>query len=336
MSMDVPRKASTIRALHIHDAASTARNLVDYANETGQRWSTTDIPWYYRKSWTGPLKHPALRMRPVLWDGALAIESLRADVMHVHTGGLSPHMRWVKRPWVLHLHGSDVRSRQYDGWEEKLRFGAERASAILYSTPDLAPHVLNLNAQSETIYFPVPVRLDQAPRWSPLPKRVIFASRWEEVKGGEAQVEVARRIKAQLPDTELLGLDWGQDAEAARQAGVRLLPKMPYQKYKEWLGTAAVVVGQMTSILSASELEALSIGVPLLTSASNEYYPDLIRLSDSNPEAVAHSAIEILADPEQASRHQAGTTFIAQHHDVSVGVRTLLKLYGRIIGQPPF
>jgi glycosyltransferase involved in cell wall biosynthesis len=295
----------------------------------------TDIPWYYRKIWTGPLKHPALRARPVLWDGTLALKSMQTDVVHLHTGGLSPHMRWVRRPWVLHLHGTDVRSRQYDGWGEKLRFGVKHAAAVLYSTPDLLPHVRNLGARSEVAYFPVPVRLSHAPSWSPVPNRVIFASRWEEVKGGEALIDVARRIRAERPEAELLGIDWGKDAEAARSAGVKIVPKMPYEEYKTWLATAAVVVGQMTSILSASELEALSAGVPLVSSASREFYPDLVRLSDSSPEGVARAAVRILSEPVQASERQAGREFIAQHHDVKVGVQSLLKLYGRITGRLP-
>lgn len=327
MAETLPR----IRALHVHDAASVGRNLVDYANETGQTWSTTGIPWYYRKAWIGPLKHPATRARPVLWDGSLALKSMQTDVVHLHTGGLSPHMRWVRRPWVLHLHGSDVRSRQYDGWAPRLRFGAEYAAAILYATPDLLPHVRNLNPRSEVSYFPIPVRLDQAPRWSPVSNRVIFASRWEDVKGGEAQIEVARRIRTECSEAELLGLDWGKDAEAARSAGVKLLPKMPYAEYKAWLGSAAVVVGQMTNILATSELEALSIGVPFVSSASHEFYPDLVHLSDPTPVAVAQAVARILADPGQGSRQQGGKAFIAEHHDVKVGVQSLLELYGRVL-----
>lgn len=328
------KQFARIRALHVHDAAGTARNLVDHANETGQAWSTTDIPWYYRKVWTGPLKHPALRARPVLWDGTLALMSLQTDVVHLHTGGLSPHMRWLRRPWILHLHGTDVRTRQYDGWGEKLRFGARHASAVLYATPDLLPHVRNLNPRSEPQYFPIPVQLDGVSRWSPIPDRVIFASRWEAAKGGEAQIEVARRIRALRPGVELLGLDWGHDAALARSAGVKLIPRMSYAEYKAWLGTAAVIVGQMTSILATSELEALSMGVPLVSSSSRDFYPELVHLGGPAPEEVACAAVAVLADPERASREQEGRAFVAQHHDVNRGVQTLLELYGRISGRP--
>lgn len=326
-----PGDARGVRALHVHDAASVGRNLVDTANEMGQSWSMTGIPWYYRREWTGILKHPVLRARPVVWDGTLALNSVTEDIVHLHTGGLSPHMRWIRVPWVLHLHGTDVRTRQYDGWGERLRFGAQHAAAILYSTPDLLPHIQNLHAKSEATYFPGPVRLQGAPGWLPTPNRVIFSSRWESAKGGPAQVEVARRIRSISPHAELLGLDWGENADAARQAGVRLLPRMPYEEYKQWLASAAVVVGQMTDMLGTSELEALSIGVPLLSSALPEYYPDLVQLSAPKPEAIADAAVEILSDPQPASARQCGKSFIARHHDVKVGVQRLVRLYEEIL-----
>ncbi|WP_035775652.1 hypothetical protein, partial [Arthrobacter sp. H5] len=103
-----------IRAMHVHDAASVGHNLVAAAREQGLPWSMKSIPWYYRNQWRGLIKHPVLRARPIIWDGTLALQSLRTDVVHVHTGGLSPHTRWLRCPWVLHLHGTDVRTRQYE------------------------------------------------------------------------------------------------------------------------------------------------------------------------------------------------------------------------------
>lgn len=322
---------STIRALHVHDAANVGRNLVEAANELGQQWSMTDIPWYYKRAWTGPLKHPALRTRPVIWDGMLALKSMRVDVVHLHTGGLSPHMRWLKCPWVLHLHGTDVRTRQYDGWGEKLRFGAAHAGAVVYSTPDLKPHVLNLT--DEGIYLPVTVRLDRAAPWQPVERRVIFASRWSAVKGAEAQIDVARRLQAARPDLELLGLDWGEYADGAREAGVTLVPKKPYDEYRTWLGTASVVVGQMYSALGTSELEALAAGVPMVSSAKPSFYPDLHLLGGADASTVADAVLEAIEDPRRSAALQGGKDYIAKVHDAPVGVRRLLDIYAGLLPQ---
>ena len=308
------------------------RNLVDMANEMGQPWRMTGIPWYYRRKWSGPLGHIVKRTRPVAWDATLALESARSDVVHIHTGGLAPHARWLRSPWVLHLHGTDVRTRQYEeDWIPKLRYGAEHADRVLYSTPDLREHVENLTDRA--VYLPVTVRLDRAPRWRPVTGRVIFASRWDPVKGAEAQIEVAARLKRERPDLELLGLDWGSETEEARNVGVTLVPKMPHDDYREWLATASVVIGQMTDVLSVSELEALATGVPVVSSANPEYYPLLQLLGAAGPAAVAASVFSVIDDVRGAASVQDGPGFIGRVHDAKVGVTTLLDLYSAVIEQ---
>ncbi|PVE18558.1 glycosyltransferase family 4 protein [Arthrobacter sp. Bz4] len=308
------------------------RNLVDMANEMGQPWRMTGIPWYYRRKWSGPLGHIVKRTRPVAWDATLALESARSDVVHIHTGGLAPHARWLRSPWVLHLHGTDVRTRQYEeDWTPKLRYGTEHADRVLYSTPDLREHVENLTDRA--VYLPVTVRLDRAPLWRPVTGRVIFASRWDPVKGAEAQIEVAARLKRERPDLELLGLDWGSETEEARNVGVTLVPKMPHDDYREWLATASVVIGQMTDVLSVSELEALATGVPVVSSANPEYYPLLQLLGAAGPAAVAASVFSVIDDVRGAASVQDGPGFIGRVHDAKVGVATLLDLYSAVIEQ---
>ncbi len=308
------------------------RNLVDMANEMGQPWNMTGIPWYYTRRWSGALGHLAKRTRPAAWDATLALKSARSDVVHIHTGGLAPHARWLRSPWVLHLHGTDVRTRQYEAdWIPKLRYGTEHADRVLYSTPDLKGHVENLTDRAQ--YLPVTVRLDRAPVWRPVVGRVIFASRWDPVKGAQEQVEVARRLLRERPDLEILGLDWGSETELARKAGVTIVPKMAHDEYREWLATASVVVGQMTDVLSVSELEALAIGVPFVSSAKPEYYPELHRLSDAEPAAIATSVLSVLNDVRNASSVQDGPGFIGRVHDAKVGVTTLLDLYAAVIEQ---
>ncbi|TDK23544.1 hypothetical protein E2F48_16285 [Arthrobacter crusticola] len=319
----------SVKALHVHDAANLGRNLVTTANEMGQPWSMTGIPWYYRRDWTGILKHPALRTRPVLWDGTLALKSARADVVHFHTGGLSPHARWLRTPWVLHFHGTDVRSRQYDGWAPKLQYGVAHADAILFSTPDLAPHVQNLTDRGQ--YFPVTIRTDRLPAWQPRPDRVVFASRWDDVKGASQQIEVARRVREARPDVELVGLDWGEQAAEAAEAGIALVPKMAPGHFQEWLASGSVVVGQMTRILSVSELEALAIGVPVVSTADPSFYPMLTHLGGTSIQAVAGDVIRALEEPRATSQRQDGPGFVAKEHDARVGVERLTRLYSSLI-----
>ncbi len=200
---------------------------------------------------------------------------------------------------------------------------------MLYSTPDLAPHVAHLTDSG--IYFPITIRLSDAPEWVPVPHRVIFCSRWDDVKGAREQLEVARLLRDSLPDVELVGLDWGERSQEAMAAGVKLVPKMPPVEFRQWLATASVVVGQMTSILSVSELEALAIGVPLVSSADPAFYPSLNHLSGNDPQVVTRDVVRALDDPHTASAQQDGPAFIAADHDARVGVERLIEVYGAVI-----
>lgn len=320
-----------VRVLHVHDAAMVASNLVDVARELGHPWSRVDIPWYYRRDWNGLAGRLVRIMRRHVWDADLAIRSQAVDVVHLHTGQLSLHTRWLRSPWLLHLHGTDIRTNQYlPRWERTIRYGVERAHAVVYSTPDLREHVERLTDRA--VYLPVTVRLDQAPTWRPVEQRIVFSSRWDSVKGAAQQIQVARELRRLAPDAEILGLDWGSETAEAEAAGVVLVPRMDYNTYRSWLASASVVVGQMHSILAASELEALAIGVPLFGGASPEFYPGLVHLSGTAPEEIAAAAVSALADPQGASELQKGREYIAAVHDARNGVESLLRLYGQILG----
>jgi hypothetical protein len=170
---------------------------------------------------------------------------------------------------VLHCHGSDVRTAQYEpGRGDDIRAGLRAAEAVFYSTPDLVEHVLPW--RPDAILLPVPVDVADLPPWQPQPGRpqVVFASRWEPVKGLDVQLETARLIASALGDSaEVVGLDWGAGAAAAAASGVRLVPRMDHESFLGLLAGATVVVGQAAGILSSSELEALGSGVPLVVPA---------------------------------------------------------------------
>lgn len=307
------------------------KNLVHSARLRGLPWSWTDIPWYYRREWSGLTGRLVRMTRRHVWDADLAVRSLvAADVVHVHTGQLSLHTRWLRKPWVLHLHGTDIRTNQYlPGWEKTIRYGVERADAVVYSTPDLKEHVEKLTDRA--IYLPVTVRLEDAPEWRPAQGRVIFASRWDAVKGAARQIAVAKELRILMPTAEILGLDWGSQTAEAEAAGVILVPKMEYSAYRAWLASASVVIGQMHSSLGASELEALAIGVPLFSGATPSFYPELKQLSGASPEEIAAGAAMALADPQAASAIQKGRHYIAAVHDAPRGVDTLLGVYSDLV-----
>src|SRR5690606_21563405 len=94
-------------------------------------------------------------------------------------------------------------------------------------------------ARADAEYLPVVFDPSGLPEWNPR-GHVSFASRWEEVKGLDGMLEVARRLIA--AGVTVRGLDWGPGAAKAARLGVELVPKAPHAQYLQFLAEASVVV----------------------------------------------------------------------------------------------
>lgn len=331
------------RVLHINDCAFTTTNLMRAAGARA-------LPWRYlplavtEPAWTGWRRPLRRAVRGAAWEVRLAREAAVADLLHVHFATVYRHTGWVPRPYVLHLHGSDIRNLQYDArYRNLIHRAVRRARSVLYSTPDLAEHILPLRPDARLL--PVPVDTDALPPWRPAERpRVLFASRWEQVKGLDHQLEIARGLRAAAPEVELLGLDWGNGAPLAAEAGVRLAPRMAHAGFLELLATAHVVIGQPTGMLAASELEAVGIGVPTVSALNPSFYlpPDRVvpvppvllgTAGPRDPAAVVDATLRALDDPAATSTALNGSDWLRAHHDASVAVEDLVDLYSELDGR---
>lgn len=258
--------------LHINDCAATTTTLVAEARRQG-------LPWRYlpiarsEDDWRGVsgLVHKAAR--GARWEALLAAAAWSADYVHLHAGMVHRHAGWLPRPLVLHLHGTDIRSQQYEPRTARVMSRAlAAAEAVLYSTPDLAEHTLP--RRPDALLLPVPIAAAALPRHQPAPEpTVVFASRWERVKGLDVQLALARELRARYGQrARLAGLEWGDGAELARAAGVDLVPVLPRAQFHLLLASAHVVIGQPTGMLAASELEAMGIGVPVVAALEPRWY----------------------------------------------------------------
>ncbi|MBM7830023.1 glycosyltransferase involved in cell wall biosynthesis [Agromyces cerinus] len=316
----------------MNDAAFTAHRLLKVAARHGEPWS-----FYPRAvadpSWTGISGRARFAGRGAAWVAGLARRAAGVDLLHVHSGAMLKHTRLVPKRFVLHLHGTDIRTLQYEpAWRDSVLWGVRSAAAVLYSTPDLAEHVLP--HRPDAVYFPVPIDLGSLPVHPDRPEpRVFFASRWEDVKGLEAQLAIARRLVTETDAAvAVTGLDWGPGADAARSAGVELVPRMPYDAYVRYMAESSVVVGQSAGILSSSELEAIGTGVPVVAPLVPGYYPDAPPIGGGadawgRPDAVTDAALVALRHPVSTS----GAAWIARTHDAELGYRTLADLYPRLL-----
>lgn len=341
------------RVLHINDAAFTAATLLDEAHARGLPWTFLPIATAGQPGVARPVRRVA---RGAAWAARLAAAAARADLLHVHVGSVVRHTGWVRRPYVLHLHGTDARSHQYEpAMGPVIRRAMEGAAKLLYSTPDLAAHVPGGE------FFPAPI--SGLPQWQPASRpRIVFTSRWSQVKGLPVQLAAVRHLNRMVGgEVELVGLDWGEGAPAAAAAGVRLVRKLPHAEFRELLASAHVAIGQPTGMLAVSELEALGIGVPTAAPLHPVWFadaypslppvlggtdlggrqvlppqdpgaPDAVALSaaqaDELGEALAKVAVSALADVAPGgTAAQQRQAWIQTHHGAGPAVDRLIHIY---------
>jgi hypothetical protein len=329
----VNRSQQSPRVLHVNDCAFTAAGLVHEASGRGLPWAMMPLA-ASGQTWAGPVAQVRRAGLGAAWLSRLAARAARVDLLHVHFATVYQHTRLVPRRFVLHCHGSDVRTLQYDArYTGTVRRALRSAAGVFYSTPDLAQHTLW--HRPDAVYLPVPIDTAALPGWAPTsgPPQILFASRWDDSKGLLSQLTIAAGLvdATNGTDAEVVGLDWGPAAGAARVAGVRLLPRRDHDAYLQLLASAHVVVGQSSGILAASELEALGIGAPLLMTADHDLYgdapPPVLDSTTATPDDVVQAAVEALADPVATAQTQQGPGWVTRHHGVGPAVDRVLEVY---------
>jgi glycosyltransferase involved in cell wall biosynthesis len=320
-----------VRALHVNDCAFTAQHLVAEAHRRGLPWSYLPLAASGRR-WDGAVAQGQRAVLGAAWLSRLAARAARSDLLHVHSGGVVQHTRLVPRRFVVHLHGTDIRTLQYDpDWQRTIDRALDGALHVFYSTPDLAEHTLP--RRPDATYLPVPVDTDAlpAPAAAPGPPTVLVVSRWESVKGVERQLETARELVRAVGDrARVVGLDWGPAAGEAARAGVQLVPTRPHGAFLRLVAGATVVVGQAAGILSASELEAIGIGVPVVVPVPLPLYAEQGPpvLGDS-PESATAAVLSVL-DGALRPDAEAARAWVRRHHSPAAGVDVVSGVYDRL------
>lgn len=347
--------AAAWRVLHVNDVAGVASAAVAQALREGLPWRLWPLP---AVRGSAPVVKVARRACDL---AAFRPVGRSADVLHVHYGLFGYYAWSVRRPYVLHLHGTDVRGNLRSRALRPLVLTAIRhAGAVAYSTPDLAAAVRSI--RPDAVWLPAPLHPDvdgatpgavgadadlrvgaggvagaglhtaADPRQAP---RIVFASRFDPVKGLDRQVELARDIRARYPDADMVGIDWGSGARRIESAGVRLCPLLPPATFRALLAGANVVIGQLASgALGVADLEAMALGRPLIARfAQADAYgaaPDIWNTDEVTPMAALQA---ILADPRgAAARSAAARDWALQHHGAEEFVRAALTLYARALG----
>ncbi|MDF9277375.1 hypothetical protein P4U43_06155 [Arthrobacter sp. EH-1B-1] len=313
------------RITHLFDCAGVGAVLVKEAKRQHLSWRQIQGPWMRRGT----------RWARYRFFGELVANYPRTNLWHVHMGGRAKWARGrVERPYVLTLHGTDIRETYWqDEYHEAIKRDIDAAQHVFYATPDLEEKAKRARVDAE--YMPIALDFDLLSSWTPAAKpRVFFPSRWDRTKGGDGQIRVAKEVVAAVGDrADVVGIDWGDRAADASHVGVQLVPRMDVTGFLCEMAKAHVAVGQTAGILATSELQAMAMGIPLVFPDPFDGYlskKDRGALIVDRADA-GYAVLELLRDPPSASAKLGGKEYVSRHHDPARMVQRLSEVYREVL-----
>jgi glycosyltransferase involved in cell wall biosynthesis len=324
------------RVLQFNDCAFVARNMVRAAARAGIEWAYMP-PEQVRPMTAAPGNPLLARARFVPFVARRALRLRAADVVHVHYGTSARLLRergMPRRPYALTLHGTDIRKQWTDPqFHGEIQQAIDGAAHVFFANNDTAENARRARADAE--FLPALVDAAALPSWHPGGRpSILFVSRWDDDKGVERQLELARKLSAAVGNrAEILGLNWGPGAEAARQNGVTLLERMPQDDFHRIMAQAHMTIGQATNNFATSEFEALCMGAPLAALGSRLPRPDdgtTPPVIEGTDEDVVEQVVAALDDPVAVTQRLGGRDWALPRYDAAAFVPRLTTLYARI------
>lgn len=326
------------RVLQFNDCAFVARATVRAAARTGLKWDYMP-PEQVRPLTAAPSNATLARFRMVPFAVRRALRLRSADAVHVHYGTSVRLIRqggMPKRPYVLTLHGTDIRRQWKEPtFHDEIQRAIDDAAHVFYANTDNCEDAMAARPDAE--FLPSLVDVPGLPSWNPSEKpTVLFISRWDEDKGVDRQLNLAAKLSEVLHGkADLVGLDWGPGAAQARRHGVRMLDRMPQQAYHSQLAHASVGIGQASNYFSTSEFEALCMGLPVAALGTRLARPDdgsVPPVMEGGLDDVVAQVLDALADPQAASLRLNGAAWARPRYAADAYVPKLAALYRRVAG----
>ncbi|NUU31085.1 glycosyltransferase family 4 protein [Arthrobacter sp. C9C5] len=324
------------RVLQFNDCAFVARAMVRAAGRAGLQWDY--LPPEKVRPMTAAPSNPVLaRARFVPYVAQRAARLWKADAVHVHYATSARLLRergMPERPYALTLHGTDIRKQWADPvFHDEIQRAIDGAAHVFYANNDTAANALKARPDAE--FLPALVDAASLPAWQPdVRPNIFFVSRWDDDKGVERQLGLARQLRRALdPEVRILGLNWGPGAARAAEAGVTLLERMSQEEYHRVMSRTHVAVGQATNNFATSEFEALCMGLPVAAVGTRLARPDdgsTPPVLEGTEDDVVAQILEALSDPEAAARRLAGSAWALPRYDAAAYVDRLEDLYRKI------
>jgi glycosyltransferase involved in cell wall biosynthesis len=327
---------ASMRILHLNDPAFVASGLVAALREAGHEAEVV-IPAAPGARLSFPLKAAVVPARAgVAIATALGARRRAPDVVHLHYGTHFPAAWLSGRPWIAHLHGSDVRGvHPASAMGRYLGFGLRRASSVIVSTPDLLAWVAPF--RSDAVFLPNPVDTSRFAPASEARTDVLVATTAHPVKGSDAICRVLAEVRRQRPATTVTVVRAGPDSArviTAAGPGAHVIEPVPHDHMPTLMASHRVSIGQFRlGVLSQVEVESMACAVPIITDFR---FPDSYAtpppIAPSVDAAMAASTVLGLLDDE-ARRVAIGTAmrdWVVASHDSRIVTARVIEIYGAL------
>jgi glycosyltransferase involved in cell wall biosynthesis len=330
----LPPFTRPLRIVQVNDVAHVASALARGLRSAGQEARFIELAKYGAR-WPFPWKLAALPPRlAAMTLLALRLRLEAPDVIHIHYASQAILGLLTGLPYVVHCHGTDVRSTvPQSRWGRAIAPGLLHAAGVLYSTPDLAPWVRGFRPDAR--FLPSPVDTDMFhPGGEGAMAEVLISTRLDPVKGPDVIIETVRQIRAIRPATTFTLVDHGSaiaELRAAIGGAARIVPPVPHDRMPELLRGHQVFLGQFgLGTVGQAEFEALACGLPVVANLSDphavEVRPPIV--SSSNATEAASAVAELLDDPDRRSELSvASRMWTMQQRSLPVVVASLLDRY---------
>lgn len=329
-----------MRIIHVRDVASVGTQLVRALNVLGHE---AKLRTFQESTESNLFLKSLILPRRIREASAVNsyIHDQGFDVVHFHYANSG----WIgtlgRYPYVLHCHGSDVRSDLYSPLRKHLvTYSLKYAKMVLISTPDLYQHVKLI--REDAIFLPNPI---DTTLFSPDDQgtgtvtSILINMSLKKSKAPEIAFEAADKIQKVFPNIEIYAFVSGPEFNHFKQYGdVNFIDPIPHENMPNLVNSFDIILGQFSiGSLGMSELESMACSKPVICNVDevlyNQWYDDLPPVFTAESSA---GVVEILVGLIESrdlrlESGQHAREWILKYHDYLSVARELIEFYRKVL-----
>jgi len=309
-----------MQILHLNNPAQVASNLVKAQRKLGIE---ANLAVTSTKGWNTNFDYNLSETDSSSLKGKFDIGKKlyklvkECDILHYHGQAVSQGYRdlvmWsgiMKKPVILHHHGSEIRNKKYP------KFANHLVVHRYVSTPELLDFVPNAE------WLPNPVNLDNL-KYSETnvtgPLKILHASTNRDVKNTKAVESAITKLKSDGLDIQFTLLENVQHVELMEQIS-------KHDLIIDWMNPEFGIYGVFS-------IESMALGRTVICTLTDSLYEGYeLPIINSRPESLEVSIKEVYDNREiLVEKGQLGSEFVNRNHNSEVIAERVLQKYKSIL-----